>query len=280
MTETPPRCEHLGCWIFKTTYKNSRASCSRPPWRLLCRSQISFQLRWRCEGPVVESAGLAVVVLVGAGRGAKALSCQSCLLAFTQILMVFDLDQMSAPAGNSPHGRSAFAAQGRGNEVAPVAFDASGVLGAPEAGDGQSCTRGGAFVVPRRRSPSPVAKTSSVAPGRGATQVAPRHPGRAAVYALLATRPVQRTSSTSGSCLSNRTCCQLCLPRRWGPQIVCHDLQKDGRTRKAHNRCSSLGSRHLCWTPFLQVAESIRLIAALAGGVQALKAMAAVAGTA
>ena len=36
--------------------------------------------------------------------------------------------QMSAPAGNSPHGRSAFAAQGHGKEAAPVAFDVSGIL--------------------------------------------------------------------------------------------------------------------------------------------------------
>ena len=37
-------------------------------------------------------------------------------------------DQMSAPAGSSPHARGAFAAQGRGKEVAPVAFDVSGIL--------------------------------------------------------------------------------------------------------------------------------------------------------
>ena len=45
---------------------------------------------------------------------------------------------MSAPAGSSPHKRGAFAAEGRGKEVAPVAFDVSGALGAPAAGDGQS----------------------------------------------------------------------------------------------------------------------------------------------
>jgi hypothetical protein len=36
--------------------------------------------------------------------------------------------QMSEPAGNSQHGRSAFAAQGRGKEAASVAFDGSGIL--------------------------------------------------------------------------------------------------------------------------------------------------------
>ena len=37
-------------------------------------------------------------------------------------------DQMSEPAGNSQHGRSAFAAQGRGKEAASVAFYVSGIL--------------------------------------------------------------------------------------------------------------------------------------------------------
>ena len=36
--------------------------------------------------------------------------------------------QMSEPAGNSQHGRSAFAAQGRGKEAASVAFDVSVIL--------------------------------------------------------------------------------------------------------------------------------------------------------
>ena len=35
---------------------------------------------------------------------------------------------MSEPAGNSQHGRSAFAAQGRGKEAASVAFDVSVIL--------------------------------------------------------------------------------------------------------------------------------------------------------
>ena len=137
--------------------QNGRCACLQPLWMRLCNHEAAG-----CPDPSA-CVYLRKCTMVCGANAAVFVLCGSLVVSAEQAQ-----DQMSAPAGSSPHKRGAFAAEGRGKEVAPVAFDASGALGAPAAGDGQSRALGGAFAVPRRRSTSPAAQTSSGDPGRAA----------------------------------------------------------------------------------------------------------------